>query len=413
MTTHITQLRTQASDERRRLVADAVAAARAAYHPLHLPPTASEIDHMQDALYARAIPCTSHNMALALIAHLGATFAQEFAEQAIESLGLVLAHAAVLASMERMTFEPIIGLAQDFRRRQDVEPIQASGAVAAATAFRSPLAIDRAAPLSAEAQRLAIADALALALAKAIDDVEIGHSITVHPVELLLVIGREILAGGRRVTPRDGVAIPPPLPPPPDGQRNAAVWDVPRVDTDATTQGIIEINPRHAMSLHSPAMAEWERLRQATADLDDASMHERGDFTVTDTMATRTEVRDQPADAMTAVMEREITAANAFYDAKEKALLEHGYGIGLPPGVPMIGLGDAVAMLSVNSPGCPVPGLADKAICPMCAAPMSRVDDSDVWRCKNGHDHTTQALKALGLRFARADETTRPLRRRK
>lgn len=391
--THITQF----NDERRRLVDAAVASARAAYHPLYLPPKASEADHMQDALYARSIPSSSHHIGLALIEHLGATFGQEDAELAIEHLGMVLAHASVIASMERMTFEPIIGLAAEFRSRLEIQPIAAPGAVAAAITFRSPLAIDRDPPPSVEAQRHAIADALALALAKAIDDVEIGHYVQVNPLELFIVIGREILAGGRKTAPRTGVAEPPALPPPPDGRRNAAVWDVPQVDTEATTQSTIEVPPRHAMSQsvavglaewdrlrQATADLEWERLRQATADLDADSMHERGDFTVADT---RTEIHDPPTDAMTAVMDRDT-----------------GYGVGVP-----MGLGGIVPVMADH----PVPGLADNAICPQCAAPMSQLSSSDMWRCKNGHEHSAKYLAALRMGFAPADETTRPLRRRK
>lgn len=216
------------------------------------------IDELQDQLYVYAIPCDVQRSALAIIEQLGVTFGTDDAERAVEGLGTLLALSAVLATLERLAITPIIELAEIYRSRLDVQPIKASGALAAAVMLVPVLGYERT-PIPAEKERrIAIVDALALAIAKAIDDVEISHDLAIKPIELLYVVGRELLAGKRaQLVP---ISTPP-------------VADV--SVTVRSASGTIE---HHALA--ATASDAHDQLQAAAGALVDLEVTEPGDFAV-------------------------------------------------------------------------------------------------------------------------------------
>jgi len=132
--------------------------------------------------------------ALAVIEHLGQTFEGDDPERAVEALGKVMCFASILAYIHGMSIAPILELAREFTRRPDVIPLAAMGRLAAVVRM-------------AVSHETDIVEALALCIAKGIDDCEMLHGLRIDPSGVYLTIGREMLAAvAEPVTPEiDGI----------------------------------------------------------------------------------------------------------------------------------------------------------------------------------------------------------------
>lgn len=164
--------------------------ARAQYHypPIHTGILPSEADELQMRLADR-LRRHPHQHALEVIADLGRVFDAEDAEPAIEALGRLLVHASLLAGCERMAIAPIILLGRDLTRDSQVSnelPLRPAAVLARAAldSWR-----DR------QQGAIAIAGAVAMAIAKAIDDCEIVHELKIDPLELFKIAARQVLDG--------------------------------------------------------------------------------------------------------------------------------------------------------------------------------------------------------------------------
>lgn len=160
--------------------------ARAQYHypPIRTAILPSEADDLQMRLADR-LRRHPHQHALEVIADLGRVFDAEDTEPAIEALGRLLVHASLLAGCERMAIAPVILLGRELTRDSSVSnelPLRPAAMLAWAALGRSH-------------DDAAIVRGLAMAIAKAIDDVEIVHELKIDPLELFKVAAREVLDG--------------------------------------------------------------------------------------------------------------------------------------------------------------------------------------------------------------------------
>lgn len=165
--------------------------ARAQWHypPIHSGILPSEADEIQLRLIDR-LRRTSEMHALQVIADLGAVFDAENPEPAVEALGRLLVHAALVASCARMAIAPIIALGREMTKDSGVSnelPLKPASVLAAAVLSWHK---------NTDEERVR---GLAMAIAKALDDCEIVHELKIDPLELFKVAAREVL---------DGVAYP-------------------------------------------------------------------------------------------------------------------------------------------------------------------------------------------------------------
>lgn len=127
-----------------------------------------------------------------VIADLGVTFAAEDAQVAVEALGMVMCRVAVIAALERWAVQPILELGIGYSRDVGEQPIRAAGDLAAA--LMAPRQERQPAP-DPVAGDCALVDALAVCVAKAIDDVTMQHELEIVPIDLYQVIAAEVIAG--------------------------------------------------------------------------------------------------------------------------------------------------------------------------------------------------------------------------
>lgn len=183
--------------ERRKLAEQATAAARAAHQDSGLQVGVYTAPEMMDSRTSRA---------LRLISYLGVTFTADSDEQAVEAFcSLLLLAGAALEEFD-LAIGPVIDLAGKFRARSDVKPEVASNAVAAAILR---VASGHGMVVGARVEQFTnVVDAIAMAIAKAWDDCEIGHDLRVDPLELWKVSADRLLSG-------DGDTLEPCQPDPP------------------------------------------------------------------------------------------------------------------------------------------------------------------------------------------------------
>lgn len=377
------------------------------------PPT--EILRLQACVADRLIPYDTVRQAMQAIAYLLVTFSSEDAELAVEALGMIMVHASVVCTIEQLAIEPVIDLALALHRSQEVETITAASTLA--TAIVSTRAAHR---RGIEARR-AIVDGLGIVIARGLDDVTIGHDVTINPLELFERIALEVFDGKlpRRESPIGAqVAVISNRPIPLDaGKRKAA--------TTVLSAAVGVLTAEQGSGLPLDRMGDLEPGIPRPAGL--AGLAE-----------------------LQAIMERELAHTTIRADAKEAEVDAHGYGKAQPAGA-IIGLAavddptsplhgtlrefdleqgcqsctrlrarielltsgarkawsdadDPRHTISVPSPEQAlltehsrraVPGLADDEVCPQCAAPMSRQSASHIWLCANGHEHTGMDLARL------------------
>lgn len=337
---------------------------------------------------------TLEAIALDMITHLGVTFLSEDGEQAVLALCSVIGDGAVLAAHDRLAIEPILDLARAFVTRQDVQP------------HRGVSLLARAVRTGHGRLHVQLVEAIAMCVAKGLDDCEIQHEITVD-VRKLHVNMLERAAAGQ---PYEAPEMPSPF----TSTVEVVSGDIDLLEREraAARSGMISIPPQHAGTQGmEAAMRLWRSGAQALGDLEKT---EPGDFDASANRCTTapgfaTRGADDPVKGLgtpkqpvtyaelrhvlerecapvpselARLMDQEITAANAAADAKEAAVDRDGYG-----GIDR----------SVNGP---VTGLNESGICPQCAAPMS-AGPGDIRRCSNGHEHTGMHLAALaGLPIA-------------
>lgn len=147
---------------------------------------------LQHRMAQRVMPYDLVRQALLLIGRLGDTFEEQDPERAVEALGLVLVHASIIALIEHLAIGPIIDLGIALRRTDTAEPLRAAAMVARAVMRgRTPESAR-----SPDEDRMALVEALGMAIAKGMDDCEIAHEVEIRdPRELLERIAREVAIG--------------------------------------------------------------------------------------------------------------------------------------------------------------------------------------------------------------------------
>lgn len=124
-------------------------------------------------------------------------------EEALDGLGDTCVYSAQLCTGNRLALAPILDLARVFTRRQHhgmiAHGVLAQVVLKGAQKIRGLDDVDR--------YRVRLVGAIAMCIAKAIDDVELMHDIAVKPGEVLLVVAREVLSRGEGHD-----AIPKPVP---------------------------------------------------------------------------------------------------------------------------------------------------------------------------------------------------------
>lgn len=341
-----------------------------------LPP---EADRLQADVADRLLPYDIVRQAMSMISLLGVTFVTEDPEEALEALATCMVHASVICTIERLSVVPVIELGAAFAQRQDVQPARASAALARAVlsirsrlnTMNDPYRMRGVHAVAIEHDyRLALVEAMALAIAKGLDDVAIQHDITVRPVELFAIRAREVKAG--------------------IAHGHASDWrrGEPRRRTkDEIAEAFTKL--RAAIdSANVPGPIGMQPILHIEA-----------------TIGTQAEVKITPIDepgafahlaeptALGALWTSELAAADADYTAKERALDEHGYG-GKPPVDPSQIVGLYAATKTEHQTMRDLEDARSRAMdpCPLCGEAMSHSGVTDVWQCKNGHDHTGQKL---------------------
>ncbi len=119
---------------------------------------------------------------LAVIACSGEVFRETDAERAVDAFGSVLVNAAWLLAAHRLAIGPVLDLARVFTRRGDIRPVEAPGKLALAALRRGSVVPGL--------YRELLVDALAYSIAKALDDCEMVHEITIDVRELIIVVSK-------------------------------------------------------------------------------------------------------------------------------------------------------------------------------------------------------------------------------
>lgn len=141
-------------------------------------------------------PNPDSHMALGMIEEGVETFmADEDTGECLDGLGDVCVYGAQLATNNRLAIAPILDLARVFTQRQDIKPLLGAGALAQVVLKGSQRirGLDQ-----VERYHRRLVGAMAMVIAKAIDDVEIFHpqTIPVQPGGVLVVVANEVLQRG-------------------------------------------------------------------------------------------------------------------------------------------------------------------------------------------------------------------------
>jgi len=339
------------------------------------------IDHTISSASVSAIPHRLMGDALQVIGHLGITFGTEDSERAVEALGMLLVHISIIASAERLALPPIIELAGLFSLRSDVQPLHATGALALVVmSTRSPFVM----PPPKDAYQLALVQALALSIARGLDDCVLGHELVIDLPELYLKIGSEVIAGTmpRREMPAELVIQAPD--------------DVQLRDVESHT--VEELALLRGAKRKVATEALGEALGELAKEQRDSDVPQPGRGA-------------RPSDRDLAQARLRVREADETYQFAQKVqsscdmmvgemLTDERCGV-----TPTVGGNrlyrycashlDLVERTGGTIYRDPVPGLAHDQICPQCAAPMTSDQRADLWRCSNGHEHTGKYLAAL------------------
>lgn len=132
---------------------------------------------------------------LGIIEEMAETFLADTAnsaEGALDGLGDTCVYAAQLCTGNRLAIGPILDLARLFTARQ-MRLLVASGVLAQVVlkGAQKIRGLD-----DENRYRLRLVGAIAMCIAKAIEDVEMMHDIAVRPADVLLVVAREVLQRG-------------------------------------------------------------------------------------------------------------------------------------------------------------------------------------------------------------------------
>lgn len=178
-----------------RLVSGRVRASREVWNRTHMLDKSESSDEeradigIQRALLRARWGGTTIN-AMEAVIHLGETFTLDDATAAIDALGLVLCHVAILAEVSELTMASVIDLALVIYGSGEVPLVSWADLMRSA---RHGLGRHEAA--------CARLDALAGVVARAIDDVFIKHGVEVDPMQLYRRIADEVIAGRMPVRP--------------------------------------------------------------------------------------------------------------------------------------------------------------------------------------------------------------------
>lgn len=191
---------THIPEERLKLAADACTAARASFNEWADVPAGKfpvdAVDAMQVQLMRWQrdrfghVDSSDPVIALGVIEELGETFDDDVdAEGAVDGLGDTMIYGAQLCTSNRLAIRHVIDLARIYVHTNLPSPISIAGRFAHVVgkhAQRTRGLDDR------EAFQLCLVDALAMMIAKALEDCSLGHELTIEPAGVFLVIGREV-----------------------------------------------------------------------------------------------------------------------------------------------------------------------------------------------------------------------------
>lgn len=178
-----------------------------------LPP--DDVDAMQVTLarwqsdrFAGA-PTSDVHMALGVIEELGEAFDEDASpEDSVDALGDVMVYSAQLCTANRLAVRPVIDLAVLYLKANHchAQPVCLAGMLAH-VALKHDQKIRGLGPAHVYHPRLV--DALALMIAKALEDCTIGHELTIDPKGVFMVIGREVTQRkqGDAMIPASNVAL--------------------------------------------------------------------------------------------------------------------------------------------------------------------------------------------------------------
>lgn len=187
-------------------------------------------------------------MALGVIEELGEAFDHDAeAEDAVDALGDVMVYAAQLCTRNRLAMSSIVALANLYITEHlcHQSPIAIAGRLAHVVGKHE----QRTRGLGpVNAYRPALVDALALMIAKALEDCTIGHELVVDPAGVFIAIGNEVMArkAGDVMIPKARETVAEFDPPSPE--RRAAAMDALReaagqVTDDAVTGHVMTADP--------------------------------------------------------------------------------------------------------------------------------------------------------------------------
>lgn len=132
-------------------------------------------------------------MALGVIEELGEAFDEDAGpEEAIDALGDVMVYAAQLCTANRLAVRPVIALAELYLKANHCRQQAITAAGMLAHVVGKHMQCTRGLG-PAKAYRPRLVDALAMMIAKALEDCILGHELTVDAAGVFLVIGREVL----------------------------------------------------------------------------------------------------------------------------------------------------------------------------------------------------------------------------
>jgi hypothetical protein len=167
-----------------------------ATHMLSLPAVDAMQIHLAAWQYDRfgGVPTSDVHMALGVIEELGEAFDEDAGpEDSVDALGDVMVYASQLCTANRLAVRPVIDLACLYVKtnRCYAQPITIAGMLAH-VALKHAQNIRGLGPDGAYRPRLV--DALAMMIAKAIEDCTMGHELNVDPAGVFIAIGNEVMA---------------------------------------------------------------------------------------------------------------------------------------------------------------------------------------------------------------------------
>lgn len=196
---------TNLAPARAQLARDAFAASRATFSEWAgldapaVPP--NDVDAAQVLLHRwqvslfSLVPTTDAILALGIVEELAETFdADEDAEEAVDGLGDICVYAAQICTLNRMAFRNVLELAELYcvsaHDRAGISPIVAAGQLAHVVGKHEQKTRGLA-PIVTYGP--ALADAIALVIAKAIEDVAMVHNLRIRAAGVFVTIATEVM----------------------------------------------------------------------------------------------------------------------------------------------------------------------------------------------------------------------------